>query len=244
MRHFLTKALILRKQPSGENDWYLTLFSPELGKIRAVSRASRKICSQKGGHLDILNLCQFQLYHNNNRLLITDCKIENSYLGIKNHLQKSLIGFTITELLLKTIQEEAENPELFAITIQALDDLSQRDDDLTLEEFKIKLLREAGSWPDIALCYFCQNKWTEAAPIFCDHQGHLCCQDCLTANKNCHDQVCFNTIKLAKFLAEKNHLPVNLKVTREQLFGLKKLTAVFMQNYLHQELNSEKLLYC
>lgn len=244
MRYFLTKAIILKRQVSGENDWYLTMFSPEFGMLRAVARGSRKIASHQGPHLDTLNLCQFQLYRNANRLLITDCKVEKNYLEIKNDLQKSLLGFTIIELLLRSIQEDSPNPELFELTKQSLDNLARESSELHLEEFKIKLLKEAGSWPDVSLCYFCQNKCHVDQPLFCDCEGHLSCPSC---QHNCHsgmNEINFQTIKLAKFLADKNHLLVNLKITPEQLYGLKKLTTIFMQNYLRHEINSEKLLYC
>jgi DNA repair protein RecO (recombination protein O) len=247
MRHFLTTALILRKQPSGENDWYLTLFSPEYGKIRAVSRSSRKIASNKGSHLDILNLNQFQLYRNGDRLLITDSKVENSFQDLKNDLQKSLYGFTITELLLKTLQEDSENPELFQFTLQALEAISREKsesnaNELHLEEFKIKLLREAGSWPDIALCSLCQNRWQEHSEIFSNGEGQLCCDSCLSGHPQYHERITFNTVKLAKFLSDKNGLPCALKITPEQLFSLKKFTSTFLRNYLHQELYSEKIM--
>ncbi len=244
MRYFLTRALILKKQTSGENDWYLTLFSPEYGMIRALSRGSRKILSHKGPHLDTLNLCQFQLYRNGNRLMITDCKVEQTYLEIKNDFKKSLLGFTIIELLLRTIQEDSPNPELFELTTQTLDNLAGESSELHLEEFKIKLLKEAGSWPDISLCYFCQTKCHDHQPFFCDCEGRLACSSCLHRCPESVDEINFQTIKLAKFLADKNHLLVNLKITPQELFGLKKLTTIFLHNYLHHEINSEKMLYC
>jgi len=244
MRHLLTKALILRKQTSGENDWYLTLFSPEIGKIQALARSSRKICSQKGAHLDTLNLCNFQLYRNNDRYLVTDCRVENAHLPIKSSLRKSLMGFAVSEMLLRTVQEETENQELFQLTLKTLENigLESENTDLQLEEFKIKLLKEAGSWPDISLCYYCQSKCCSEQAYFCDCEGHLCCHHCLSCSHNEMDPVTFHTIKLAKFLADKNDLLVNLKITPEQLFSLKKLTAIFLQNYLHRELYSERYL--
>lgn len=242
MRYFLTKALILKKQTSGENDWFLTLFSPEFGKIQALSRSSRKILSQKGSHMDPLNLCDFQLYKNNDRYLVTDCKVTKPFLGIKSDLQKSILGFTIIELLLKTIQEDEDNYELFKLTLNALCRLDTTDNDLNIEEFKIKLLKLAGSWPEISVCNRCQTRWNQTNDISCDKHGNLFCENCKTSEDCEHHSINFNTLKLANYLSKENQKHCNILLSKKDLFNLKRFTAIFMGNYLHQELKSENII--
>lgn len=242
MRYLLTKAIILKKQTSGENDWYLTLFSPELGKIQALSRSSRKILSQKGSRLDTLNLCIFQLYKKNDRYWVTDCQMENSFGNIKNDLEKSLLAFTVLELLLRTIQEEEENRQLFDLTIRALENLALEKTDLFLEEFKVKLLKLAGSWPDLSLCETCQKKWTPDDTILSDHEGRLFCSTCQQLHPTATQEVTFNIIKLANYLSLQEKLPQKLKISQQDLFQLKKITALFLGKYLHHELHSEKVM--
>lgn len=241
MRYFNTPGLILKKQPSGENDWYLHIFSPHYGKIQALSRSSRKISSQKGGHLDPLNLCHFQLYKNGNRYLVTECKVENAFMSIKSSLPHSLAAFSIMELLLRSLQEDAENPYLFQLTLDTLDKVSISQNLLYLEEFKIKLLKDAGSWPDVAYCFYCQNRWTPEDQIACDQQGHLTCSTCLTLPTTLLESVNFSIIKLAKHLSQHHSTQIKLRLSAEELFQLKKLTGIFVQNYLQQGLKSEKI---
>jgi len=243
MRYLLTQALIIKKHPSGENDWYLTLFSPELGKIGALSRSSRKILSRKGNHLDPLNLCTFQLYKKNDRYWITDCKTENPFLEIKNDLERSLLAFTILELLQRTIQEGEENERLFTLTIHTLKQLCSANNELFLEEFKIKLLKAAGSWPDLTLCSACQRRLQPTDTILSDHDGRLYCAVCQQLHPSATHEIHFQTIRLANYLSLEKEIPPRLKLDRENLFHLKKLTAVFLGQYLHQELLSEKILY-
>jgi DNA repair protein RecO (recombination protein O) len=242
MRYLLTKALIIKKQPSGENDWYLTLFSPELGKIGALSRSSRKIGSRKGAHLDPLNLCTFQLYGKNGHYWITECKTEKAFLEIKNDLERSLLAFTILELLQRTIQAEEENGRLFGLTIHALEQLSAEHNELFLEEFKIKLLKTAGSWPDLTICSACERKLDSGDTILTDNEGRLFCPVCQQLHPAASREIDFRTIRLANFLSLEQPLPSGLKISRENLFHLKKMTALFLGRYLHQELLSEKIL--
>lgn len=242
MRYILAKAIILRKQPSGENDWFLTLLSPVHGKIQALSRSSRKINSQKGSHMDTLNLCNFQLYKKNDRFLVTDCKLHTPFLGIKSDLQKSLLGFTVVELLLKTIQENEDNQELYQLTLEVLEKLNSTNDELNIEEFKIKLLKIAGSWPEVTHCSTCQKKWSKNDTITCNQEGRIFCKNCTPPICPESQIICFNTLKLANYLAQKHLKTLKLVISKEELFNLKKFTAIFMEKYLHQELKSEKII--
>jgi len=241
MRYFTTRGLILKKQPSGENDWYLTIFSPEYGKIQAVSRSSRKISSHKGSHLETLNLCEFQLYKNGDRFLITECKVENAYLAIKSDLDKSAACFAILEVLLRSIQSDNQNTELFLLTLKTLDQLNNELDQVELEEYKIRLLKDGGSWPDLARCHYCLETWTETSLIACDQLGHLSCESCLHLSGIRRESYPYKIIKLAKYLSEEGHAKMKIVITKQQLFQLKKLVSLFMQNYLQQELKSEKI---
>lgn len=242
MRYFTTPGLILKKQPSGENDWYLQIFSPLYGKIQALSRSSRKITSHKGSHLDPLNLCHFQLYKNGNRYLVTECKVENAFLSIKSNLNHSLTAFAILELLLRSLQEDVEQVELFQLTLEALEKICYDQGSLYLEEYKIKLLKEAGSWPDLNHCFYCQHPWTERDGIVCDQEGHLTCANCLSLPNTLLENIGFPTVKLAKYLSQNDPSKIKLRLNAEQLFQLKKFTGIYVQNYLQRELKSEKIL--
>lgn len=240
-RYFTTKGLILKKQPSGENDWFLTIFSPEYGKIQAVSRSARKISSIKGSHFDPLNLCDFQFYKNGDRLMITECRVENAHIPIKSDLQKSVAAFTIMELLLRSIQEDNQNIELFALTLETLARLNLGTNDLHLEEYKIKLLKDNGSWPDLSRCHYCQIIWKPESLIGCDRNGHLTCEGCVPLATSILDKIPFNIVKLAKFLCDQGPDKLKIVITPQELFQLKKLVNLFLHNYLQLELKSDKV---
>ncbi len=243
MRYFSTSGIILRKQNSGENDFFLTLLSPEHGRLQATSRSSRKITSLKGPHLDPLNYGTFQLYRSGDRYTLTECQIENTFPVIKADLEKSLYGLTICEILLKSIQDNQENQELFQLFLRTLERLESSDQNhLTLEEFKIKLLKNSGSWPDIGVCNYCQQRWQADDDIWIDRIGNLNCLDCRHLNHDKLDSTSFDAVKLANFLAEYTTDQIKLNIKPTQLFDLQKITGIFLTNYLHCELKGEKIL--
>lgn len=244
MRYFSTNGIILRKQNSGENDWFLTIFSPEHGKIQAISKSSRKISSQKGGHLDLLNLCEFQLYKNGSRLLITECKVKEGFWEIKNDLQKSLYCMHLVEITLKFIQDDQPNLDLFKLLLITLNQINHgQHHQLLLENYKINLLKLSGLWPEISNCHFCQNKWQAKSQIWTDQEGRLTCQNCLTINNNNLQSISFNTIKLSHYLSSNNFsLLEKLRLDSNELFQLKKMTDLFLGNFLEYEIKSNQLL--
>jgi len=244
VRYFSTTGIILRKQNSGENDFFLTIFSPEFGRLQATSRSSRKITSIKGPHLDPLNYGNFQFYKNGDRYLLTECKIENAFQVIKGNLDKSLYSLAACEILLKSIQDDQESPELFQLFLSTLEKLEKTNQhNLALEEFKIKVLKNSGSWPDISVCFFCQNKWQSTDQIWVDQTGNLNCLSCITLSNNRLEVISFNTVKLAHFLAEYSTKEVKLNILPEELFALQKITGIFLSNYLHGEVKAEKILH-
>lgn len=243
-RYFSTQGIILRKQQSGEHDWFLTIFTPEHGHIQALSRASRKITSHKGSHLDPLNLCSFQFYRNGERLLLTECKVENAFISLKSNLQQSLTALSLSELILKSINSDQENLELYQLFHRYLQLLNQNTlNQLQLAEFKIKLLRNAGSWPDLSCCFFCQKKWQDSSAIWIDSESHLCCEECLRLTHNQLEIISFNSIKLANFLANYEAANLNIHTPAKNLFELDKITDQFLRQYFQHDLKANPLSY-
>ena len=73
-RQISCEGIILQKRNFGEHDQFVTFFSPELGLMEAAAKGSRKINSPFTGHLEILNICKFQIYKNARGQTITQCQ--------------------------------------------------------------------------------------------------------------------------------------------------------------------------
>ena len=53
-RTYKTEGVVIRQIPLGEADRILTLYTPDMGKIRAVAKGVRRTKSKLGGHLELL----------------------------------------------------------------------------------------------------------------------------------------------------------------------------------------------
>lgn len=247
MRHFVTQGIILKKKSRGENDNLILIFSPEIGKFQAISKSSRKITSSFIGHLETLNICNFQVYKTTHNYTITQCQLYKSYKKIQENLDKMVFALLTLEIIQKSIESEHHHDQAFELLISTLDEIeNELNYEFIVENFKIKLLQLLGSLPEIALCFFCSKKWEIEENIWLDQEGHLTCYQCLNKhnfNSNKFENVPFKLIKLINYISQ-NHFekPLKIELNSEQKFQLKKIVNTFLNNYLYQELNSEKII--
>ncbi|MDI6814588.1 MAG: DNA repair protein RecO, partial [Dehalococcoidales bacterium] len=86
-RNYQTEAIIIKKIKLGEADRILTLYTPHLGKIRAVARGVRRPRSKLAGHLELLTHSLVSLARGRNLDTITGSQTINSFLPLKSDLQ-------------------------------------------------------------------------------------------------------------------------------------------------------------
>lgn len=241
MRHLNVTGIILKKNNAGEQDQYVTIFSPTLGRVDARARGARKINSSFIGHLEVLNICDFQLYKNQNRYTITQCQIKKSYKNIRETLNQSMLSFHLLEIFLKIAQSEENGDELFELIIQTLNKIDQNQKNhLHIETFKIKMLDIAGALPNISRCGNCDIRWSTESMIHIDDEGHISCFDCLTGNQTL---IPFNTMKLIYYIQQSPFEEIEkIAMSQEDKSILKKVTGILLHNYISSELKTEKFI--
>ena len=94
MEEYFTEALVLDKEPIGESDSLISLYTKELGKITARAISIRKITSKLSSHLEPLNFVDARLVHKN-RFQVVDAlktgRLNSKAIGTL-HLIKDLSG--------------------------------------------------------------------------------------------------------------------------------------------------------
>ncbi|MBD3270312.1 DNA repair protein RecO [Candidatus Peregrinibacteria bacterium] len=242
MRYRNIKGMILRKQNRNESDYYLTIFSPEMGLFNAISKSSRKITSQKGSHLDTLNILNLQIYQLNTTNIVTQCECLNSFFALKENFTKTIYAQTAIEIFQKSIAGNEDSEKLFELLENTLKKFQNFENaELILEEFKIKLLLLIGILPEIKYCFYTGKKWQESDQIYIDNQGHLSSEESITLTEGQLEKIPFKIIKLINFIIEGNQISPKLIIDKEEIITLKKITNIFLRNYLFLEIKSEQL---
>jgi DNA repair protein RecO (recombination protein O) len=158
-RTYRVEAVVLRHNDWGEADRILTLFTKEMGKLRAVAKGVRKIRSRKAGHLEPFTHVNLLLAKGRDLPLVTQAETVQAYLPLRSALLLPTYASYIVELLDRFTYEEGENPALFRLAIDTLSRLSRGDSpDLVVRYYEIRLLDLVGFRPRLFQCSVCESE--------------------------------------------------------------------------------------
>jgi len=178
-RSYQTEAIIIKKIKLGEADRILTLYTPHLGKIRAVAKGVRRPRSKMSGHLELLTHSLVSLARGRNLDTITGCQTIHSFLPLKSDLELTSCALYATELVDQFTADHIENRPLFQLLLETMEHLCRGgDNELTLRYFELHLLNLVGYRPQLENCVSCQSRLAPATNSFCPGAGGMLCPNC------------------------------------------------------------------
>jgi len=178
-RVYQTEAIIIKRIKLGEADRILTLYTPELGKLKAVAKGTRRPQSKLGGHVELLTHSRLMLARGRNLDIITQAQTINNFLPIKDNLERISRGLYIAELVDSFTGEHSEDRRLFDLVLEVLQQLSQFNDfELVLRYFELHLLDHLGYRPQLQQCTECNLSLKPEANFFSPNHGGVLCHDC------------------------------------------------------------------
>lgn len=183
---YKTEAIVLKGSDLGEADRLLTLFTPRLGKLKAVARGSRKPKSKLGGHVETLTHSLMMLAEGHSLDVVSQSQTLSSFLGLRGDLGRLSLGLYAADLVNCFTEERQENQALFDLlrdTLEWLSDLSGDATPLTggdtvLRHFELHLLEDLGYRPQLHHCIHCQHDLEPVVNFFSPSAGGTVCPTC------------------------------------------------------------------
>ena len=158
MKEYFTEAVVLDKEPAGEFDGRVSLYTEILGKIFAKVRSSRKITSKLSPHLEPLNLIQLRIVQKNGFQVADALKF--GALSWGNNQALKLINYMVLE----------GHPDHYLWLLIKNGQSTPR-----------KILKILGFDPEFSLCSICQGEKPE---FFIFHEGIYLCRRCFSGKLN------------------------------------------------------------
>lgn len=173
------EAVVLRHTDWGEADRFLSLFTREKGKLRAVAKGIRRLHSRKAGHLEPFTRVALLLAAGREMWIVTQAEAREIYQPIRDDLMRTGQAAYVIELLDKFTYEEGANPRLYDLLVDTLSLLSQETDLFyPLRVYELRLLDLLGFRPELYTCVRCQSEIQPQDQFFSAQLGGALCPSC------------------------------------------------------------------
>jgi len=206
-RSYQTQGIILKQTKLGEFDKIVTIYTPELGKLRAVAKGACRPRSKLGGNVEPLTHSLLLLAKGRNLDIITQGQTINGFLALKSDLWRMACGLYILELIDSFTVEGSENRPLFDLLLDILNQLSEPDSNETvLRYFELHLLHYLGYRPQLRRCVSCDSPLKPVVNFFSPSKGGLLCPHCNSGENHHYEQI--ETVSL------KTSLPISVEAVK------------------------------
>ena len=179
-RSIRVEAVILRHGDYGEADRILTLYTPQLGKARALVKGARKLTSRKAGHLEPFTHVKLQLAKGRDLLLVTQADTIEAYMPLREDLVLTSQASYVIELLDRfTYDDSTENSTIFRLLVETLSRLAAKSDPwLAIRYYEMRLLDHLGFRPQLFECANCRRQIQPEDQYFSFTAGGVICPNC------------------------------------------------------------------
>ncbi len=242
-RLYKSQGGILGHSYVGEADALLSIYTPYLGKLRAIARGVKRSKSRLAGHLEPLTHCSLMLARGRNLDIISGCDTIESFAPLKTSLWLTSCGLYVAELTDRLGVEGTENRKLFQLLLSTLQSLSHGvEPSAVLRYFEFRSMACSGYLPEIWRCVACGHSLEKTSHAFSPPVGGLLCPQCRPGNGSGRT-VSVRAIKVLRFFSRHGLSAVaRLRLTPEVLREIEGLMQHYVTYTIDREVNSAKWL--
>jgi len=178
-RSIRVEGVIIRHSNFGETDRLLTIFTRELGKVRAIAKGVRKIRSRKAGHVEPFTRTNLQIARGRDLYILTQAEAVDVYTALREDLVLLVYAAYVIELTDRSTSDDEENRSIYNLLTRTLTRLDRGDDpNLATRYFEIRLLDYIGFRPQLFTCARCDTEIQAEDQYFSAYQGGVICFKC------------------------------------------------------------------
>lgn len=198
-RRYATEAIVIRHADFGESDRVLTLYTPSMGKVRAIAKGVRRGRSRSAGHLDLFTRSQMLVARGRNLDIITQVEALEHFSGLRHDLMSGGYAHYVAELLDSFVPDGLPNPALYTLHLNTLRSLDGGDSIMRVRAFELGLLEISGYRPELHSCLSCAKVIIPEANRFSSAMGGVLCGGCHAEDPRASD-ISIPALKLLRHL--------------------------------------------
>jgi DNA repair protein RecO (recombination protein O) len=176
-----TEAIVLRTYRLGEADKIASLFTRQLGRLRAVARGALRPKSRYGGTLEPLSYVRLWIFERENRdlLHLNSVEIIESFFAMQKDYRVQLAAQYLAEVGERLLPEREVNERIFRLLLAVLRALKRSGEvNRPLLYFDYWMVRLGGFLPDFEACSACGRALGEDGGYYSLGSETLLCRDC------------------------------------------------------------------
>ncbi len=211
------KAIILKREPRGDNDSRVVVYTRERGRLDLVARGTKKLKSKLAAHVEPLCITDVMVVTGRRYDYIGAARSENCLGGLKTDWDKLIAAGRAAGIFGSLVKENLREEALFELledylkTVNAREVAAEKAEPLT-DFFVLKLLSILGHRPELDNCVNCRKRISPGRNGFDFSRGGVMCATCYDKLKGGRGRltVSDNCIKILRLAVTENF--DNLKV--------------------------------
>jgi DNA repair protein RecO (recombination protein O) len=241
MANIKINGIVIAENNMGDYDKMLTVLTPNFGKISCVAKGARRPQSALLAGTQLFCFGEYMMYKGTNTYHINSCETIEIFYNIRTDLDKLKYAIHINKII-QDITEENENCyRILQLYLNTLYTISETDKnlDLVISVFKMRLLSILGYTPRIMKCTKCKEK--DNLTKFSIKDNGFKCEACGRQDKSAIDmsESTKNAIKYVITAPPKKLFSFNLK--DEGLEEFKLISKIYFNEKLEKEYKIEEI---
>jgi DNA repair protein RecO (recombination protein O) len=264
-RLYRVEAIVLKRSDYGEADRLLTLYTPDLGKIRAIAKGARKPSSRKSGHVELFTHSALLLAKGRNLDIVTQADTLDAFLPLRENLERLGFAYYLAELVDQFAEEgdvssravpgdnsAVENQPLFDLLLHSLAWLGEGTTEpaLLARFFELHLLMYVGYRPQLFKCVNCGKVLEPVDNYFSADGGGVIDPDCVTTQREMMYEhardvqpISLNALKVLRYLQTREWESIRtLRLNAETHAEVEMLMQRYIAHHLERNLKSVEFL--
>ena len=179
-----TEAIVLRTYRLGEAEKIVSLFTRQMGRLRAVARGAQRTKSRYGGSLEPLSYVRIEIFERENRdlLYLNSVELIESFFSMQADYRVQLAAQFLAEVGERLLPEREVNERIFRLLLAVLRALKHSGEvNRPLLYFDYWMVRLGGFLPDFDACPSCGRALGDEGGYYSRGSESLLCRDCKPA---------------------------------------------------------------
>ena len=172
-----TEGIVLREVDYNEADRILDILTRDRGLVTARARGVRRRTSDLKSACQLLAYSEFTLFENRGKLTVNEAVSIEQFRQLREDIELLALGSYFAQATAAVAQEDAPNPELLSLLLNALYALGSlgKPQLLVKAAFELRLACLAGFTPELSACPVCGS---QAPDRFDLSHGRVHCAGC------------------------------------------------------------------